>query len=372
MGIASVPAGVLTGQFEAHSVPTAKAIENIKSVIGPNLIGQDATKQIDLDRIMIGLDPSPNREHLGSNSMLGVSLALARSGANALHMPLYTYLAHLYGGGQDLSKMPVPMFNILNGGAHADNKLPFQEFMIVPTQKEMSFSIMMEAGIKIFTQLKQNLINLGKSTAFGDEGGFAPVLNSDEEAIELLVESVQESGYELNHQFAIAIDIAANHIGDLSSISYPKDPLSYYKDLVEQYPIIMLEDPFPDNAWDSWKQFTSLVGNRVSIVGDDLFSTNLSRLKTGINEHAGNGISIKPNQIGTLTETLMAIKLAKESGFSVQVSHRSGETEDTFISDLAVATQSQFLKAGAPNRGERIAKYNRILRIESELRATAR
>lgn len=366
-GIASVPAGAFAGRYEIHTVPVEKAVLNINGIIAQSLNGQDAGNQVAIDNLLLSLDPSPTKDAIGGNAILGVSLALARAQALSLRLPLYQYINRL-AGLQTLGQvLPIPMFNILNGGAHADNNLPFQEFMVVPMGQGLPFSTMMDQGRKVFQTLKNNLKNLKKSTAYGDEGGFAPVLNSNDEAVELLVESIEEAGFIPGKDLGIGIDIAAGNIKDLSAISYPKDPLSYYHHLTSDYPVILLEDPFDDNSWDKWQTLTSEIGNQVTIFGDDLFSTNTERLKKGIELKAANGISIKPNQIGTLSATIAAILMAKEAGIRVQISHRAGETEDTFIADLAIGTSSPYLKAGAPNRGERIAKYNRVLRIAREL-----
>lgn len=348
-------------------MPVPQAIDNIAGVIAQNLTGLEATVQKEVDERLLSLDPSPLREHLGGNALLGVSTAVCRAAALSQKIPLYQYIAQLSGTATLGSTLPVPLFNILNGGAHADNNLSFQEFMVIPLAKELNFLQMMEAGRKVFNQLKENLKNLHQSTAYGEEGGFAPRLNSNDEAIELLVEAIQEAGFVPGQQVGIGIDIAASNISDLNSASYPKDIMTYYRDLASNYPLVMLEDPFSDKDWPDWIKLTQALGSRLALVGDDLFSTNCQRLKEGIDSHAGNGISVKPNQAGTITETLNAINLAKSAGFSVQISHRAGETEDTFIADLAVGTAAPYLKAGAPNRGERIAKYNRVLRIARAL-----
>jgi enolase len=363
---ASVPSGAITGNYEASVVDVAKSIANIDAVISPSLVGQDPVNQENIDKLMISIDGTANKENLGGNTILGVSMAVCRAGAIVSGKTLVNHL-------RDISNIPPkqvslrPMFNVINGGAHADNNLSFQEFMIVPLSESISFTQKMAQGAKVFSQLKKRLEEAGKTTNVGDEGGFAPEMNSNEEAIEILVEVIEESGFKPGVDFAIALDIAANGIPDLMIATYPKAPLSYYQSITNQYPIISIEDPFNDNAWSDWTALNQDLGSKISIVGDDLFSTNPGRLKTGIEKKAANSISIKPNQIGTIWETLETINIALSNNIDYQISHRSGETEDTFISDLALATYSKYLKAGAPNRGERIAKYNQIIRLEADL-----
>ncbi len=364
---ASVPSGAFAGKYEAKPVEVDRAIENIANIIAPQLNGKDPTNQGALDQNLIGLDNSQDKSNLGGNTILGVSLALAKAGALARNVPLYRHINDLFSPGQPSSKLPIPMFNIINGGAHADNGLPFQEFLIIPSGDDLSFAQRMQIGQEIFLKLKEKLKILGKSTATGDEGGFAPILNSDEEAIELMITSIQDAGYQPRSQVQIGIDIAAGGIADLNNLTYPYQPLDYYRKLVTDYPVEMLEDPFGDDDWVNWQELVKILSTRIFVVGDDLFSTNMGRLKQGIEQKAANSISIKPNQIGTLTETFSTIRLAQQANMSYQISHRSGETEDTFISDLAVGTSAKYIKAGAPNRGERVAKYNQLLRIEREL-----
>jgi enolase len=363
--IASVPSGAFAGKYEAVPVTDiAIAIRNIANVIAPNLKGYDPADQKNIDQLLITLDGTPNKQSLGANTILGVSMAVARAGAIANSKHLTTHLRDLFGATPQMPVKTSPMFNVINGGAHADNNLTFQEFMVVPLNPELSFAQKMLQGHKIFKVLKNRLDQMGKSTNVGDEGGFAPDLNSNDEAMEILVEAIQEAGFTPGSEVGIALDVAANGIEDLMIATYPRQPLDYYQAIVAGYPIISLEDPFKEDAWADWSALTQAVGNRVALVGDDLFGTNPARLKQGIASKSANAISIKPNQIGTVTETLETIKLALESGIEYQISHRAGETEDTFIADLAFACQARFIKAGAPNRGERIAKYNEMIRLE--------
>ena len=361
--IASVPSGAFAGLYEA--APTkdiTTAINNINNVIAPMLKGKDPSSQEEIDTLMISTDGTENKQHLGGNTIIGVSMAVARAGAQSKAITLAEHLAQLYNyQSEDVSI--TPLFNIINGGAHADNNLTFQEFMVIPLELELSFIEKMKQGRKVFLTLKKRLEEMKKSTNVGDEGGFAPELNSNEEAIEILIEAIQESGFVPGKDFGIGLDIAAGGIPDLMIATYPKQPMQYYQDLINDYPVVSLEDPFKDDDWENWSKLTASIGSRISIVGDDFFSTNPKRLKQGIEQKAANSISIKPNQIGTISETLQTIKLAKENNYDFQISHRAGETEDTFISDLAIATKSRYIKAGAPNRGERIAKYNQIIRI---------
>jgi len=363
--IASVPSGAFAGQYEA--IPTkdiTTAIRNIESVIAPAMQGKSFETQSSVDELLLSLDGTQNKEQLGGNTLLGVSLACCRALATSQSKTLVAFIQEAYG--VQVERQPLlPMFNIINGGAHADNNLTFQEFMVVPLRAEISFKEKCDQGVKIFHVLKERLEQMKKSTNVGDEGGFAPELNADEEAIEILVEAIQEAGYTPGKDIGIAVDIAANGVPDLMIATYPKRPLDYYASITQNYPIIVLEDPFTDNNWSDWQSLTTAIGSKVELAGDDLFTTNQARLKIGIDQKAGNSISIKPNQIGTVSETLLTIKMAVQAHFSIQVSHRSGETEDTFISDLAVAVGAKYLKAGAPNRGERIAKYNQVIRLES-------
>lgn len=363
---ASVPSGAFAGRYEA--VPTkdiATAIRNIDGIISKSLIGKDPQNQQDIDQTIIELDGTPNKQSLGANTILGVSMAVARAGALSSSKTLVKHLQDQFQLTSS-SQSVTPLFNIINGGAHADSNLSFQEFMIMPLNNDLSFREKMAQGRLVFSTLKSRLEQLGKSTNVGDEGGFAPELNSNEEAIEILIEAIEESKLVPGKDIGIALDIAAGGIPDLAIATYPRSPFEYYKYITDEYPVISIEDPYTDDAWEDWTNLTQAIGGRVSIVGDDLFTTNPERLKIGIDRKAGNAISIKPNQIGTVSETIQTIKLAQSANIVFQISHRSGETEDTFISDLAVASGAHYLKAGAPNRGERIAKYNQLIRLEEE------
>lgn len=373
-GVASVPSGALPGRYEAKIVTDLnKAVNALTNAIGPTLKGQQATEQAKLDEQLIQLDGTPDKSNLGANTILGTSLAIARAAAAAKGVPLYRHINELYSPGVPIAHIPTPMFNLINGGAHADNQIPFQDFMVVPAppsggdEGEMSFSQKLEIGTRIFATLRKQLASIKQPTNVGEEGGFAPNFTSNEEAVEILSEAIAKAGYEPRTQVSIAIDVAAGAIPDLSAVTYPHKPIDFYDRLISEYPVETLEDPFGEDDWADWTEITGKLGPRAFITGDDLFSTNLERLKQGIAKKAANSISVKPNQIGTLTETLQVIKLAKDANMAVQISHRAGETEDTFIAHLAVGTAAQFIKAGAPNRGERIAKYNELLRIEKEL-----
>ncbi len=376
VGVASVPAGALASHHEAKiQTDLNKAIRSLRTTILPSLKNHDAIEQTKIDQLLLQIDGTPDKSNIGGNTALGVSLAVARAGALARGLPLYRHIMDLYSPGVPIAHMPTPMFNLINGGAHADNNIPFQDFMIVPASPaglpaqagDMTFREKLEIGLQIFATLKKQLEALKMPVNYGDEGGVAPPLNSNEEVLELLSEAITKAGYQPRAQVSIAIDVAASAIPDLKSITYPNEPIRYYEKLISEYPVETLEDPFAEDDWQSWVKITGQLGPRAFITGDDLFSTNMERLKQGITQKAANSISIKPNQAGTLTETLQTIKLAKQANMAVQISHRAGETEDTFISHLAVATAAQFIKAGAPNRGERIAKYNELLRIEKEM-----
>ena len=381
IGMASVPSGASTGIFEAHEKRdgdkeryggkgVTDAVCAVSRLISPAIIGVSAAEQAELDKLLVKLDGTENKEKLGANATLSVSLAVARAAANWYHLPLFRYL-----GGVDSYRLPVPMMNILNGGAHASNNVEIQEFMIVPTGF-LKYSEALRAGTEIYHTLGKILRQRGYSTAVGDEGGYAPDLKSDEEAIELICEAVKESGYSTD-RVRIALDAAAsewyqgegNYLMPKRKIPYSSDSLiEYWKDLREKYPVIMsIEDGLDQRDVSGWRKLTSLFGNDIMLVGDDLFVTNTERLKMGISSGAANAILIKPNQIGTLSETLDVIHLAKNAGYRFILSHRSGETEDTTIADIAVATNAPFIKTGAPCRSERVAKYNRLLRIEAAL-----
>lgn len=367
--------GASTGKYEAHELRDGdknryhgkgviNAVHNVNTVIAEEIEGLNVLNQTEIDETMIDLDGTENKMKLGANAILGVSMAVAKAAACNLQIPLYEHL-----GGISGRNIPSPMMNILNGGRHADNNVNIQEFMIVPTGIDF-FSERLQMCSEVYSKLKSILKENGYTTSVGDEGGFAPNLKEDEEALQLIVQAIQESGYEKN--FAIALDVAASemyedgeyHFWKTDETKTTEEMISYYEDLVAKYPIISIEDGLGEEDWDGWKQLTRRLGNKIQLVGDDLFTTNVSRLMKGIEEQAGNSILIKPNQIGTITETIDAIRIAKAHGYSSIISHRSGETEDTFIADLAVGLNAKYIKAGAPTRSERVAKYNRLLRIE--------
>lgn len=364
-GRASVPSGASAGSHETYKLEDIdKAVENV-DILAKNLIGQEASDQEKIDLLMINTDGSPEKQNLGGNVILAISLAVCEAQANSLRIPLYRYIASLYGLKNNFA-LPTPLFNIINGGKHADSNLPFQEFMIIPLGQK-SFKQKLEEGAMVFKLLKKNLHEMGMAVAVGDEGGFAPKLNSNEEALEILTNTIQKSGLKPREEMGIGLDVAASSIPDLNPITYPLDPLRYYQKIVNEYPIVYLEDGLGEDDWEGWSKLTKLLGGQIKIVGDDLFTTNPARIERGVRERSANAIIIKPDQIGSLTETLRAIKLAKQAGFSIVVSHRSGETESTFIADLVVGVGAEFIKSGAPSRGERVSKYNQLLRIEEEL-----
>jgi enolase len=386
-GIAAVPSGASTGEFEAVELRdggsqwagkgVTRAVANVNGEIAAALTGARAAEQGALDRTMIELDGTANKGRLGANALLGVSLAAAKAAAADSGQPLYRYLAELYGGGEP-KVLPVPMMNVLNGGAHADNSVDFQEFMIVPAGAA-SFSECMRVGTEVFHALKKSLGARGLSTAGGDEGGFAPDLDSNEAALQAVLEGVSAAGYEAGEDVFIALDPASSEFFENGayvlehegrSLS-PEEMAGYWRDLSERYPIVSIEDGMDEEDWDGWKHLTEGLGDRVQLVGDDLFVTNPERLKRGIDLGVGNSILVKVNQIGTLSETLDAIRMARDAGYTAVISHRSGETEDTTIADLAVGTGAGQIKTGAPSRSDRVAKYNRLLRIEEELGAAA-
>jgi len=385
MGRAIVPSGASTGEHEAVELRDGdksrylgkgvlKAVENVNNIIGPHVEGLDASRQSNLDAEMIELDGTENKEKLGANAILAVSMAAARAAANHFELPLYRYL-----GGVNASILPVPMMNIINGGAHADSNVDFQEFMAMPVGAP-SFSEALRWGAETFHALKSVLKKRGYSTAVGDEGGFAPSLKSNEEAIEVILEAITLAGYRPGHDVAIALDPAASEFYDGSKYVFKKSDgsvktseqlVKFWAECVRQYPIVSLEDGLAEDDWDGWKLMTDELGGKVQLVGDDIFVTNTSRLARGIDTGVGNSILIKVNQIGTITETLEAIEMARRNNYTAVMSHRSGETEDTFIADLAVATGTGQIKTGSASRTDRIAKYNQLLRIEEELGAGA-
>ncbi len=383
-GRAAVPSGASTGEFEATELRdggsdwmgkgVTKAVENVNGEIATAVHGQDAASQAALDRMLISLDGTPNKSRLGANAMLAVSLAAAQASAAEQRLPLWRYL-----GGETAHILPVPMMNVLNGGAHADNAVDFQEFMIVPVGAR-TFSEALRMGSEVFHHLKATLKEEGHSTSVGDEGGFAPDLESNEQALEVLMAGIRAAGYVPGDQVAIALDPAVSELykdGEGYVLEHEGRTLSadelgaYWADLCERYPIISVEDGMDEEDWDGWSALTQSIGNHIQLVGDDLFVTNTQRLKRGIENGVANAILIKVNQIGTLTETFAAIRMAREAGYAAVMSHRSGETEDVTIADLAVATGCGQIKTGAPSRTDRVAKYNQLLRIEEALGAEA-
>jgi enolase len=349
-----------------------KAVHNIEDIIAPDIEGFDALDQVSIDRALLALDGTPNKGNLGANALLAVSLATAHAAANQLELPLFKYV-----GGPNAKVLPVPMMNILNGGAHSDAPIDFQEFMIVP-KKFDTFSEALRAGTEIFHALKSVLKGRGLSTAIGDEGGFAPNLKSASDALETIAEACKKAGYKLGEEIFIALDVASSEFYDAATQQYvfkksdqsrrsAAELVAYYKELQQHYPIISIEDGCAENDWDGWKALTDSLGHNTQLVGDDLFVTNVSFLRKGIERGVANSILVKVNQIGTLTETLDAIELAKENRYTAVISHRSGETEDTTIADIAVATNAGQIKTGSLCRTDRVAKYNQLLRIEEQL-----
>jgi enolase len=378
-GRAAVPSGASTGEFEATELRDGgadwmgkgvhKAVENVNGEIATAVRGQDASNQAALDRLLITLDGTPNKSRLGANAVLAVSLAAAQASAAEQRLPLWRYL-----GGEGAHVLPVPMMNVLNGGAHADNEVDFQEFMIVPVGAQ-SFSQALQMGAEVFHHLKKTLHDQGMSTAVGDEGGFAPDFESNAAALEALMNGIRAAGYVPGDQVAIALDPAVSelyrngaYVLEHEGRTLSADQLAdYWADLAGRYPIVSIEDGMAEEDWPGWTMLTDRLGNRVQLVGDDVFVTNTTRLKRGIDTGVANSILIKVNQIGTLTETLAAIQMAREAGYTAVMSHRSGETEDVVIADLAVATGCGQIKTGAPSRTDRVAKYNQLLRIEEAL-----
>ena len=386
-GTAAVPSGASTGEYEACELRDGdkerylgkgvlKAVQNVSEKIAPEIKGMDVLELTALDRKLVELDGTENKTNLGANAILGVSLAAAHAGANHLRIPLYRYL-----GGPNARRMPIPLVNVINGGAHAANSVDFQEFMLVP-HSSTTFFENIRAASEVFHQLKKNLLKKGLSVGIGDEGGFAPNLESSDAAIATLVEAISDAGYTPGADFSIALDVAASEFYDRDKAKYvlakssgeeltSEDLISLYASFVEKYPVVSIEDGLDENDWDGWTKMTEAIGSQVQLVGDDLFVTNTSRLATGIEQGAGNSILIKLNQIGTVTETLETITLAHTNGYRSVISHRSGETEDTTIADLAVATGAGQIKTGSVCRSERTAKYNRLLWIEKSLAGEA-
>jgi enolase len=378
VGLAQVPSGASTGSFEAHELRdedpnryggkgVLTAVRNVKEKITPLLLEMDAFEQGTIDQLMIDRDGSPNKRNLGANAILAVSLATAKAAAEELELPLYRYL-----GGPLSNVLPVPMMNVINGGSHADNNVDFQEFMIMPIGAD-SFREALRWGAEVFASLSKVLGEKNLLSGVGDEGGYAPNLGSNQEALDLLITAIEKAGYKPGEQVALAMDVAASEFYQDGQYQYdgaahsPAEFIDYLEQLVNQYPIISIEDALHEDDWDSWKALTEKLGSRIQLVGDDLFVTNKTRLQKGIDLGVANSILIKLNQIGTLTETLETIDLATRSGYRSVISHRSGETEDTTIADLAVATRAGQIKTGSLCRSERVAKYNRLLRIEEEL-----
>ena len=378
MGRAMVPSGASTGEREAlelrdgnkkrfHGKGVMKAVKNIMEEIAPRLRGFDSGDQTLIDGAMIEMDGTENKNKLGANAILGVSMAVCRAAANEMGMPLYRYI-----GGCNAKELPVPMMNIMNGGAHADNNLDIQEFMIMPAGFK-DFASALRAGTEIFHSLKSLLKKKGLNTAVGDEGGFAPNLKTNEEAISIIIQAISDAGYKPGKDVFIALDVASSEFYEKGKYNFEgkkttsSELVSYYEKLVKKYPILTIEDGMSEGDWDGWKLLTERLGKKIQLVGDDIFVTNTKILKQGIEKGIANSILIKLNQIGTVTETIDAIEMAKRAGYTAVISHRSGETEDTTIADLAVACNTGFIKTGSLSRTERIAKYNQLLRIEEEL-----
>ena len=386
-GVAKVPSGASTGSFEAVELRdndeerymgkgVKKAVENVNRTIVKKIIGMNVYDQLKIDQKLIDIDGTDNKEKLGANATLGVSLAVAKAAANSLGMTLYNYI-----GGVNAKKLPTPMMNILNGGKHSDNNISSQEFMIMPTSGK-DFAENLQMGVETYHNLKKVLKSKGYSVAVGDEGGFAPNLQSEEEALDVIVEAIKKAGYIPGKDISIALDVASTEMYDeakkvgkngylfwkTGTFKTSDEMIDYLEELVQKYPIVSIEDGLAEEDWNSWKKLTQKLGSKIQLVGDDLFVTNTDRLRKGIRNKVANSILIKPNQIGTLTETLDAIEMAQKAGYTTVISHRSGETEDTTIADIAVAVNAGQIKTGAPCRTDRVAKYNRLLNIENELK----
>lgn len=386
IGSAIVPSGASTGEHEAVELRDGdpkryakkgvlKAVDNVNNVIAPEIFDMEVTDQVSIDKLMINLDGTENKGKLGANAMLGVSLAVAKCAANELNMPLYRYI-----GGTNAKVLPVPMMNILNGGKHADNNVDIQEFMIMPIGAE-TFRDALRMGSEVYHSLKNVLKERKLATGVGDEGGYAPDLSSNEEAIETIIEAIEKAGYEAGKDIYLALDVAASELYNADTKKYylksdnaeltDEEMINYYEKLVDKYPLYSIEDGLDENDWDGWKKLTERLGDKIQLVGDDLYVTNTKRIKKGIETHTANSVLIKLNQIGTLTETIEAIEMAHRNHYTAVISHRSGETEDTTIADLSVALNTGQIKTGAPARSERVAKYNQLLRIEYMLDDTA-
>ncbi|MDX8044676.1 phosphopyruvate hydratase [Gracilibacillus sp. S3-1-1] len=384
-GSALVPSGASTGEHEAVELRDGdkerylgkgvlKAVENVNEVIAPELIGVDVTRQVVIDQILLDLDGTENKGKLGANAILGVSMAAAHAAADYLGVPLYIYL-----GGFNATTLPTPMMNILNGGEHADNNVDIQEFMIMPVGAP-TFREALRMGAEVFHSLKKVLSGKGLNTGVGDEGGFAPNLGSNEEALSTIIEAIEAAGYKPGEEVKLAMDVASSEFYEDGKynlkgegvVRNSEEMVAWYEEMINKYPIISIEDGLDENDWEGHKLLTDRIGDRVQLVGDDLFVTNTKRLAQGIEQGVGNSILVKVNQIGTLTETFEAIEMAKRAGYTAVISHRSGETEDATIADIAVATNAGQIKTGAPSRTDRVAKYNQLLRIEDELVSTAK
>ena len=386
-GVAKVPSGASTGSFEAVELRdndeerymgkgVKKAVENVNRMIAKKITGMNVYDQLKIDQKLIDIDGTDNKEKLGANATLGVSLTVAKAAANSLGMTLYNYI-----GGVNAKKLPTPMMNILNGGKHSDNNISSQEFMIMPTSGK-DFAENLQMGVETYHNLKKVLKSKGYSVAVGDEGGFAPNLQSEEEALDVIVEAIKKAGYIPGKDISIALDVASTEMYDeakkvgkngylfwkTGTFKTSDEMIDYLEELVQKYPIVSIEDGLAEEDWNSWKKLTQKLGSKIQLVGDDLFVTNTDRLRKGIKNKVANSILIKPNQIGTLTETLDAIEMAQKAGYTTVISHRSGETEDTTIADIAVAVNAGQIKTGAPCRTDRVAKYNRLLNIENELK----
>lgn len=380
VGRAAVPSGASTGAFEAVELRdraadrflgkgVMTAVNNVNEELSGEIIGMNALDQVAIDRLMVELDGTPNKGKYGANAILGISLATAKAAAISLGLPLFRYL-----GGVNAKELPVPMMNILNGGEHADNNVDIQEFMVMPVGAG-SFAEALRMGAEVFHSLKSVLKSKGLNTAVGDEGGFAPNLRSNEEAIEIILEAVEKAGYKPGDQVAIALDVASTELFKDGKYIFAgegvtrttEEMITFYEKLIASYPIISIEDPLSEDEWEGWKEITARLGSKAQLVGDDLFVTNTQRLAKGIDNKVANSILVKVNQIGTLTETFEAIEMAKKAGYTAVISHRSGETEDTTIADIAVAVNAGQIKTGAPSRTDRVAKYNQLLRIEEFL-----
>jgi len=387
LGRAAVPSGASTGEHEAVELRDGgddymgkgvlKAVNNVNDIIAEELIGFSVLDQNTIDQVMIELDGTPNKANLGANAILGVSLAVAKAAANELNIPLYRYI-----GGVSANTLPVPMMNIVNGGSHSDAPIAFQEFMVMPV-KAKNFTHALKMGTEIFHNLKSILHDRGLNTAVGDEGGFAPTFNSTEDALDTVIEAISKAGYKAGDDVMLALDCAAAEFfvdgkydytkfeGDKGKVRTSEEQADYLVELAAKYPIISIEDGMDENDWDGWKYLTDKIGDKIQLVGDDLFVTNVERLSKGINNGIANSILIKVNQIGTLTETIAAVNMAHNAGYTCVMSHRSGETEDNTIADLAVALNTGQIKTGSASRSDRMAKYNQLLRIEEELNDTA-